>query len=167
MLYDSPPSMSKGGFEFLAAHSEVTTTQGGDSAQILGSRMNPELIDQASRSTIDESYLCDPQQLGDYLTGNVVAISNPFYEAKLESGRVPLYLVTSPYKVTDIDYKKYKMIPLNPDTEYVRVHGKKEETEATLLTSTGRAQPSQIYAVPDIIVADACGFSEKILNRRI
>lgn len=159
--------MSDGGFEFVAARSQVATTVNGDSAQIFGSRMNPHLTSDVDRCTIHEGYTCDPQQLGDYVTGNVVAIVNPFYDADLDSGYLPLYIVTDPYKVTNLDYSKYKLIPLTPEANYVRVHGKKEETEATLLTGTGRAQPSKVYAVPDIIVADACGFAEKILNRRI
>lgn len=167
MLYDTPPDMSDGGFEFSPSLSEIANTYSGESVHVLGSRINPQLADDIEVSSVEDSYVCEPTYLDDYVTGNVVAITNPFYEFELTSDELPMYVVTTPYKIRDLDHHKYKMMPLNPKANYVRVHGEKEETEATLLTGTGRAEPANVYPVPDVLIADACGFSEEIISRRI
>lgn len=162
-MYETPPD----GFTIDDHRAKKSTIKNDKEVTILGTRMSPTEVDESPVSTVKKEYRCEHLPPHNYVPGNVVAIPNPFYKPDLDENKTPLYIVTSPYEVNTFDVTKFKMIPLNPNAEYVRIHTQSEEDESTLLTDTGKAHPTSTYAVPDIVVADACGKSEKMLNRRI
>lgn len=155
---DNPP-----GYIFNELLSKKETTLGGTDVFILGSKIHPENRINTGTTTISEENITNPRSIDDFKIGNIIAIDNVF----TESNGYDLYVLTSPYEVNSYSTKKHQLLPLDDDLEPLRLYLNEEKEKLTVSTKVGRIENVNLYPVPDVIIAEAFGFAEKLVKRKI